>query len=54
MWMREWVRVGMALYHQFDGGTDGFELWDDWSSNGFKYEPNLIIVRWRSFEADLG
>ena len=25
-----WVSVGMALYHQYDGDMQGFDLWDDW------------------------
>lgn len=53
MRMLEWVRVGMALFHQFDGDEDGFALWDEWSSNGSKYEPEAMTARWRSFEADL-
>jgi hypothetical protein len=43
----------MALFHQFDGDDDGFDLWDEWSSNGTKYEPETMRARWRSFEADL-
>lgn len=53
MRMHDWVRVGMALYHQFDGDEDGFALWDEWSSDGAKYEPAKIRARWVSFEADL-
>ncbi|QAX31301.1 PriCT-2 domain-containing protein [Leisingera sp. NJS204] len=53
MRMHDWVRVGMALYHQFDGDEGGFHLWDEWSAAGVKYEPHKIRARWRSFEADL-
>ena len=53
MRMHEWVRVGMALYHQYDGADDGFHLWDEWSAKGVKYEPNKMRARWRSFQADL-
>ncbi|MBT8152740.1 PriCT-2 domain-containing protein [Epibacterium ulvae] len=53
MRMHDWVRIGMALYHQFDGSDEGFELWDEWSSDGIKYEPDKMRARWRSFEADL-
>ena len=51
--MREWVRVGMALHHQFDGTDDGFAIWDEWSSAGAKYQPAEMRTRWRSFEANL-
>ena len=53
MRMLDWVRVGMALFHQFDGDDTGFDLWDEWSSRGTKYEPENMRARWRSFEADL-
>lgn len=32
-----WLRVGMALHHEFEGGDDGFEIWDEWSSYGDTY-----------------
>lgn len=32
-----WLRVGMALHHEFEGGDDGFEIWDEWSSYGETY-----------------
>ncbi|MCR9236178.1 MAG: AAA family ATPase [Alphaproteobacteria bacterium] len=53
MRMHDWVRIGMALYHQCDGDDAGFALWDSWSSEGVKYEPNTMRGRWRSFDADL-
>lgn len=53
MSMREWVRVGMALHHQFDGDTEGFALWDGWSAGGSKYNGREMRSRWRSFAPDL-
>ena len=44
MRMLDWVRVGMALFHQFDGDDDGFDLWDEWSSAGTKYEPDITAL----------
>lgn len=32
-----WLRAGMALHHETDGGDDGFEIWDEWSSGGHNY-----------------
>jgi len=44
-----WVRVGMALHHQFGGDTDGLYLWDAWSSQGSKYRDGECAKRWESF-----
>lgn len=51
--MADWVNVGMALYHQFNGDGEGFELWDAWSSSGDKYNASEMEARWKSFEVDL-
>ncbi|MEM8575535.1 MAG: AAA family ATPase [Pseudomonadota bacterium] len=53
MAMRDWVRVGMALHHQYGGGDEGFRLWNDWSADGVKYDPKEMKTRWRSFAPDL-
>lgn len=42
-------RIGKALYHQFDGGLDGLELWDEWSSGGSSYESGLCEKKWSTF-----
>lgn len=51
----EWIRVGMALHHETDGSDLGFELWDEWSSDGITY-PSTEGVRtqWDSFERRRG
>lgn len=33
----DWFEIGAALHHEFDGGVDGLDLWDEWSSDGSKY-----------------
>ena len=48
-----WVKVGMALYHQFDGTSTGLELWDSWSQKSDKYDPHFIPTKWQTFEANL-
>lgn len=53
MRMHGWVRVGMALFHQYDGEHEGFRIWDEWSAKGSKYSAKEMRSRWRSFEADL-
>lgn len=47
----QWIRVGMALHHETEGGDDGFEIWDDWSSEGYTYPSTEgLRVQWDSFE----
>jgi hypothetical protein len=47
-----WIRVGMALHHEFSGSDDGLELWDGWSSQGLTYKGRGELTdRWRSFNA---
>lgn len=51
----EWIRVGMALHHETDGSEDGFQLWNDWSSNGYKYpSEEALRGQWDSFERRRG
>lgn len=47
----EWVRVGMALHHQFDGEEEGWHLWDEWSSEGAKYREGECERRYGTFSA---
>jgi len=49
----QWVRVGMALYHQYSGDATGFELWDGWSKTSSKYRAHEIETKWQTFEANL-
>jgi RecA/RadA recombinase len=51
----EWIRVGMALHHETEGGEDGFELWNDWSANSYKYpSEEALRGQWDSFERRRG
>ena len=49
MGREDWIKVGMALHHETDGG--GFTFWDDWSSGGHQY-PGTEALRsqWESFD----
>lgn len=51
----DWIRVGMALHHECEGDDTGFELWDDWSSDGLTY-PGTEGLRgqWESFDRRVG
>jgi hypothetical protein len=45
-----WIRYGMALYHQYDGGIEGLEIWDHWSQYSDKYPGyDDISNRWSGF-----
>lgn len=44
-----WLRVGMALHHEFDGSDEGLSLWIEWSERSPKYEPGVCAPKWRSF-----
>src|SRR5690606_16085993 len=50
----EWIKVGMAIHHEYGGEPTGLALWDEWSSQGKKYKGrDDLMVHWRSFRADL-
>ena len=51
MHYEDWIRVGQALYHQFDGDDEGFELWDEMFQDSGKYGGESYgRDRWRSFK----
>lgn len=46
----DWLRVGMALHHETDGGAEGLELWDEWSAVSHKYAGHDDLAhRWEGF-----
>jgi len=51
----EWLRVGFALYHQFEGDYEALELWDRWSDNDGKcasYTAGLCESKWKTFKGE--
>ncbi len=44
-----WVLVGMGLYHQYDGGQDGLDLWHQWSATAGNYDEDALNKHWPSF-----
>lgn len=32
-----WIKVGMALWHEYDGDYEAFVAWDEWSSSAHNY-----------------
>lgn len=51
----QWLQVGLALHHQFDGAEEGLDIWDEWSqgpegnpATSYKDRGDLEF-RWRGF-----
>jgi len=45
-----WLKVGMSLHHEFDGGIEALDLWDEWSSTATNYANREDLEkRWDSF-----
>lgn len=44
-----WFQVGMALYHQWDGGEPGLTLWHEWSETADNYDRDALERHWESF-----
>ena len=49
----QWAEIGMAL-KSTDAGEEAFEIWDEWSRRGAKYNPLEMAYKWRSFTPDGG
>ena len=46
----EWLLVGQALHHEFDGTITGFNYWIDWSSNALSFNGHEALERrWEGF-----
>lgn len=45
----DWMRVGMALHHQFEGDVEGLDLWDNWSSQSSKWVEGACQDKWTGF-----
>lgn len=44
-----WLRVGMALYHQFEGSPAGFKAWVAWSALSDKHDDSTMKNKYKSF-----
>jgi len=47
----DWLGIGQALHHEFDGSVEALDLWDDWSSRASEgYAGRRAIEgKWSSF-----
>ena len=46
----DWVKVGMALHHHFDGADTGWMIWDEWSSDSSKHRDGECERRYATFD----
>jgi Primase C terminal 2 (PriCT-2)/Bifunctional DNA primase/polymerase, N-terminal/Protein of unknown function (DUF3987) len=45
-----WVKVGMALHHEFGGAVEAMHVWADFSKQSRKYQARVLKDQWRSFK----
>lgn len=46
----DWIKVGLALHHEFEGDDTGYDLWNSWSEGGAKYlSEEDVRYQWDSF-----
>ncbi len=46
-----WLKVGMALHHEYEGGIEALDLWDEWSSTAANYTGRESLeTRWSGFK----
>lgn len=45
----QWLRVGCALHHQFEGKNTGLRLWHEWGQKSDKYEAGTTNFKYKSF-----
>lgn len=45
-----WLKMGMALHHEFNGAADAWGVWDDWSATASNYAGSGdTLYRWDGF-----
>ena len=48
----QWLTVGAALHHQFEGTNEGFERWNEWAKQSPKFDARDSARVWRSFKGN--
>lgn len=48
----EWIKIGMALYHQFDGEETGLRMWHEWAESADNYDADALDRRWDGFKVE--
>jgi len=44
-----WIKVGMALHHEFDGADIGLKIWNKFSKQSKKFDARISRQQWHSF-----
>lgn len=47
-----WLTVGAALHHQFEGKKEGFDIWCEWSKASPKFDAKDTARVWKSFKGN--
>lgn len=45
----DWLKVGQALHHQYQGGDVGYDLWVSWSTLSDKHNERVMRKKYDSF-----
>lgn len=45
----DWLNVGMALHHEFEGAPEALEMWKQWGATSSKDDPREYGYKWASF-----
>lgn len=48
----EWIKLGMALFHQYDGDDLGLKLWHEWAESADNYDADALDRRWDGFAVE--
>lgn len=48
----DWLKVGMALHHQYAGSAEGYSIWSNWGKVSTKYQEKDSRRVWKSFKAE--
>lgn len=46
----DYVQVGMALSHEYEGSQLGFEKWCEWAKRSEKFDIRTCKTKWKSFK----
>lgn len=45
-----WVKVGMALHHEFNGSPEAMDVWAQFSKQSRKFDSRVLRQQWKSFK----
>jgi hypothetical protein len=45
-----WIKLGMAIHHEFEGSDEGFKLWCEFAKQSAKFDLREHKAQWKSFK----